>query len=179
MAFTGAAQDAETARLRGEVIHALFDTLSRGQDLPAPASVAAALRQGGLAPAAAHMLAPEILTEVQACRQDPLLARLISADLPQAASEWLIEDQPAAGVVRRGKIDRLAFDGEHWWLLDYKTSRPAAGEDWESFIAQETEKYRPQLEAYREMATRARGLDPPEIIRLALYFTACRKVVQL
>ncbi len=178
VAFTGAAQTAETARVRGEVIHALFDTLSRGQDLPAPASVAAALRQGGLEPEAAARLAPEILAEVGACRQDPLLARLISADLPQAVSEWLVEDQPAPGAVRRGIIDRLAFDGEHWWLLDYKSSRPTNGEDWEAFINRETEKYRPQLLAYREMAAKAKGLAP-EAVRPALYFTAIRKVVEL
>ncbi|MDP3183620.1 MAG: UvrD-helicase domain-containing protein [Desulfobaccales bacterium] len=176
--FTGTAEAAETPRLRGEVIHALLDTLSQEQELPAPASVAAALRQGGLAPAAAHRLAPEILAEVEACLQDPLLARLLAPNLPVALSEWLIEDQPARGVVRRGKLDRLAFDGEHWWLLDYKTSRPPEGESWEDFIAQETEKYRPQLEAYREMAARAKGLAP-EAIRVALYFTAIRKVVEL
>ena len=175
---TGAAEAAEMARLRGEVIHALFETLSRGQDLPAPASVAAALRQGGLAPEAAARLASEILAEVGACRQDPFLARLISADLPQAVSEWLIEDQPAPGAVRRGKLDRLAFDGEHWWLLDFKTSRPQKGETWEDFIAQETEKYRPQLEAYRQMAARAKGLAP-EAVRPALYFTAIQKVLEL
>jgi ATP-dependent exoDNAse (exonuclease V) beta subunit len=76
-------------------------------------------------------------------------------------------------------IDLLSFDGQDWWLLDYKTSRPAAGEDWEAFITQETEKYRPQLAAYREMAARARGIEPPERLRLALYFTACRKVVEM
>ncbi len=56
-------------------------------------------------------------------------------------------------------IDRLAFDGKYWWLLDFKTSRPAAGEDWEAFTTRETEKYRPQLLAYREMAAKARELN--------------------
>ena len=70
-------------------------------------------------------------------------------------------------------------DGQTWWLLDYQTSRPAAGEDWEAFITQETEKYRPQLLAYREMAAKAKGIEPPEAIRLGVYFTACRKVVEV
>jgi len=73
----------------------------------------------------------------------------------------------------------LAFDGHNWWLLDFKTSRPAQGEDWEAFITQETEKYRPQLLAYREMAAKAQGIEPPEAIRLGIYFTACRKVVEM
>ena len=61
-------------------------------------------------------------------------------------------------------------------LQDLPARKPA--EDWEDFIAQETEKYRPQLLAYREMAARAKGLRPEEI-RLALYFTACRKAVEV
>jgi ATP-dependent exoDNAse (exonuclease V) beta subunit len=76
-------------------------------------------------------------------------------------------------------IDLLAFDGKDWWLLDFKTSRPAPGEDWEAFITRETEKYRPQLLAYREMAARAREIEPPETIRLGIYFTAGRKVVEV
>ena len=59
--------------------------------------------------------------------------------------------------MRRGKIDRLVFDGESWWILDYKSSRPEPPADWEKFIAQETEKYRPQLLAYREMTAKAKG----------------------
>jgi len=100
-------------------------------------------------------------------------------DIPQAASEWLLEDRPHPGAIRRGVIDRLAFDGNDWWLLDYKTSRPAAGEDWEAFIHRETEKYRPQILAYREMAAKAKEIEPPEAIRLGVYFTACRKVVEM
>ena len=73
-------------------------------------------------------------------------------------SEWLLEDLAAPGNVRRGKIDRLVFDGESWWILDYKSSRPEPPEDWENFIARETEKYRPQLLAYREMTAKAKGL---------------------
>lgn len=79
----------------------------------------------------------------------------------------------------RGQIDRLVFDGGQWWLLDYKTSRPAAGVDWELFIQQETEKYRPQLLAYREMAARFFGVEPPEAIKAVLYFTACQRHVIL
>ena len=100
-------------------------------------------------------------------------------DIPQAASESLLEDRPHPGAIRRGVIDRLAFDGNDWWLLDYKTSRPAAGEDWEAFISRETEKYRPQLLAYREMAAKVKGLASPGDIRVGIYFTAYRKVVEV
>jgi len=173
-----AGEDPDAARLRGEIMHRALETLSQGGELPEAAAVVAALRQGGLAPAAAAGLAPEILAELTACRQDPFLARLLDLGLPAAVSEWRLEDRPAPDTIRRGKMDRLVFDGATWWLLDYKTSRPAAGEDWDTFITQETERYRPQLLAYREMAARAQGLEP-ETIRLLLYFTACRKVLEM
>jgi ATP-dependent exoDNAse (exonuclease V) beta subunit len=134
------------------------------------------LRREGLDPGLAAELAPEILAEVEACRREAFLSRVLGPDVP-AWNEWLLEDRKAPGIIRRGKIDRLVFDGENWWLLDYKTSRPPHGQAWEEFIVQETEKYRPQLLAYREMAARARGLEPPEAIRLVLYFTACQRAV--
>jgi len=169
----------DAARLRGEIMHRALDTWAKGQPWPDTAALAAALRQGGLPMAAAASLATEIAVELAACQADPFLAALLAPDLPWAASEWLVEDQPEPGLIRRGIIDRLAFDGRNWWLLDFKTSRPAAGEDWETFAAQETEKYRPQLTAYREMAARVKGVAAPEDIRVGIYFTAGQKMVEI
>jgi ATP-dependent helicase/nuclease subunit A len=174
-----APDDGEAARLRGEITHRALETLARGGPQPDVAALTAALRQAGMPAAAAATLAPQIQAELEACQADPFLAALLRPDLPGAASEWLLEDQMQPGAIRRGVIDRLAFDGRHWWLLDYKTSRPAAGEDWDAFLAQETEKYRPQLLAYREMAAKAKGLASPADIRVGIYFTACRKVVEI
>jgi ATP-dependent exoDNAse (exonuclease V) beta subunit len=176
---TELAEDGDGARLRGVIMHRALQTLAMGGPLPDVPALAAALRQERMSAPAAAILAAEIQAELSACQADPFLAALLAPDIPGAASEWLLEDQPQPGAIRRGVIDRLAFDGQDWWLLDYKTSRPAAGEDWEAFIARETEKYRPQLAAYREMAARAQGIEPPEAIRLGIYFTACRKLVEM
>ena len=173
-----AGEDPEIPRLRGEIIHRGLDTLARGGELPGLAGLAAALRQVGLAPETAAALAPELLAELQACRQDPWLAPRLDPKRPGAASEWLLEDLAAPGTLRRGQIDRLAFDGRDWWLLDYKSSRPEDPAAWKDFISGEVVKYRPQLLAYREMAARARGLRLGEI-RLAIYFTACRRAVEV
>jgi ATP-dependent helicase/nuclease subunit A len=178
-AETGEAEAGEAARLRGEVTHRALETLASGGTPPDTPALAAALRQAGMPAAAAAALAPEIQAELRACQDDPVLASLLNPDLPVAASEWLLEDQRQPGIIRRGVIDRLAFDGKDWWLLDFKTSRPAAGEDWEAFIHQETEKYRPQLLAYREMAAKAKGMGTPEAIRLGIYFTASRKLAEI
>lgn len=162
------------ARIRGEVIHALLETASLGYPLPDFRGVAAALRQAGLDQETAARAAPEVLAEVGACLADPFLARLLAPDLEEARSEWLLEDAPGEGIIRRGKIDRFVRDGDKWWLVDYKTSRPPEGQDWEAFMAAEAEKYRPQLLAYRDMAAKAKGLSP-ESIHPVIYFTACQR----
>ena len=167
----------DTPRVRGEVTHRLMETISKGGALPAPPAVAAALRQGGVAPETAARLAPKILAEVAACRRDPFLAGLLEAGT-RRRSEWLLEANAGPGCIRRGQIDLLAFDGQSWWLVDYKTSRPEREEDWQEFIRQETAKYRPQLLAYQEMAARLKGLAL-ESIRLVLYFTGCQRAVEL
>jgi ATP-dependent helicase/nuclease subunit A len=177
-AETAGLEDPEIPRLRGEIIHRGLETLALGGELPGVAGLAAALRQEGLDPAKAAALAPELLAELAACRRDPWLAPLLDPKRAQGVSEWLLEDLAAPGNVRRGKIDRLVFDGESWWILDYKSSRPEPPEDWENFIVRETAKYRPQLLAYREMTAKAKGVRPEEI-RLAIYFTACRRAVEM
>jgi ATP-dependent helicase/nuclease subunit A len=165
------------ARARGEVTHRLLQSQTRGDALPGEPGVAAALVGLGVSRETAQGLALEILAEVAACLSDPFLKNLLS---PAAAvCEWALEDQPASGVIRRGRLDLLAFDGRDWWLVDFKSSRPPGRMSWEDFLSQEQEKYCPQLEAYREMTARVKGLSPLEDIRLALYFTACRKMVEL
>jgi ATP-dependent exoDNAse (exonuclease V) beta subunit len=176
---TEPAEDGDAARLRGVIMHRALQTLALGGAVPAAPSLAAALRQEGLTAPAAAALAVEIQAELAACQADPVLTSLLRPDIPGAASEWFLEDQPHPGAIRRGMIDHLSFDGQDWWLLDYKSSRPADGEDWEAFLRRETDKYRPQLLAYREMAARAKGIDPPAAIRLVLYFTACRRAVEV
>jgi ATP-dependent helicase/nuclease subunit A len=164
------------ARARGEVIHRLLETHVQGSGLPEEQGVAAALVGLGVSGEMARGLAPEILAEVCACLQEPFLKNVLASGV--AVSELLLEDQPSPGILRRGRLDLLAFDGRDWWLVDFKTSRPPAGGAWDDFLVQETAKYRAQLLAYREMTAKARGLSP-EVIRLALYFTAYRNVVEL
>jgi ATP-dependent helicase/nuclease subunit A len=164
------------ARVRGEVTHRLLETLAHGQPIPDEPAVVAALVGSGLSRDVAQGLSPEILAEVEACWEDSLFQSLLTNEV--AVSEWLLEDQPTPGVIRRGRLDLLSFNGREWWVVDFKTSRPPQGENWDDFLRKEGEKYRPQLLAYREMVAQARGLSP-EAIRLALYFTACRQVVEL
>ena len=172
--------ESDIPRLRGELIHRTLETLAAGDEPPSEAALTIAIRQAGVAADLAPTLARELAAELMACRREPFLARLLEScrTQGQGMSEWLLEDRPAQGVFRRGRIDLLARDGDVWWLVDFKTSRPAAGEDWEAFMARELEKYRPQLLAYQEMVAKIKGLDP-ESIRPALYFTAGPRLAPL
>ncbi|MFP3868466.1 MAG: UvrD-helicase domain-containing protein [Desulfobacteraceae bacterium] len=166
-------------KARGEVIHRLLARLAQGEPLPDHKAVAASLYGLGINAEAVSSLAQEILDEVTVACQEPFLAYLLRSDYPQSWTEWALEDCPQPGQIRRGQIDRLIFDGSQWWLVDYKTARPAAGESVPEFLAREAEKYRPQLVAYQAMAAQTLGLANAGQIRLALYYTALRQKITL
>lgn len=167
-----------TARARGVVTHRILQGLARETVLPGAGAVKTALLVEGIFPNEAGTLAESILKEVKACLQDPFLAWLLGGDHEQAYSEWALEDRPAPGQIRSGTIDRLVFDGACWWLVDYKTSRPAEGEGEEAFLQREAEQYRRQLLAYREMVAQFFGAAP-ETIRPIIYFTALQRKTDL
>ncbi len=90
---------------------------------------------------------------------------LFAPDHREAATELALTGL-ADGRLVNVSIDRTFIDFEGTrWVIDYKTSRHEGG-SLEEFLAQEQERYRPQLERY---ALLARGLGP-EPVRAALYF---------
>ncbi|MDE2137924.1 MAG: PD-(D/E)XK nuclease family protein, partial [Gammaproteobacteria bacterium] len=90
---------------------------------------------------------------------------ILDAGHREAHSEWELSGV-SGGRLRSVVIDRCFIDGDGArWVIDYKTSAHEGGALGE-FLAQELERYRPQLEAYRELA-RALGAQP---VRAALYF---------
>ncbi|HTQ98769.1 MAG TPA: UvrD-helicase domain-containing protein [Candidatus Acidoferrum sp.] len=76
-------------------------------------------------------------------------------------------------------VDRtfVTAEGERW-IVDYKTATPAAGQSVENFLAQQAERYRPQLTTYRELLAVA---DPSTAgrCRVALYFTGLDRLHEL
>ncbi|MCL6622850.1 MAG: UvrD-helicase domain-containing protein [Syntrophobacterales bacterium] len=161
---------------RGDLLHRLLEAGLRGEALPDAAGVAAAMRRRGVPAALAPTAARDILTEAAACLADPFLRELAAAaDLRQ---EWLLEGLVTPGEIRRGRPDLLARQGDVWWLVDFKSSRPPAEMAWDDFLAREVERHRPQLLAYRELAAARLGLSP-DSLRPVLYFTACQRRVDL
>ena len=165
-------------RARGAVTHRLIEHLSRGRPLPEAVVLVAALISEGISQTAAEPLANEILKEVQLCHQEDFFSWLLKQNHLQALSEWSLEDLPGADKIRTGTVDRLVFDGTHWWVVDYKTSRPVGGESVDSFLEREASLYRPQLQAYGEMVANYFKVDS-RAIRTVLYFTALQRKVEL
>ncbi len=64
-------------------------------------------------------------------------------------------------------IDRTFVADGLRWVVDYKTSTPAPGEQLEDFLQREGSRYQPQLQVYAELMQR---FDPHHQIKAALYF---------
>lgn len=109
--------------------------------------------------------------------------------LADATGRWLLDGRhaesaceqsfwalPVAGGrfarAQNSIIDRTFVDQGVRWIIDYKSSEPAAGQSLGEFLAQEAELYRPQLARYRALfaAPEMTGTDNPAAIKTALYF---------
>jgi len=90
---------------------------------------------------------------------------ILSGTHREAYCEWELSGE-SGGFLRNVKIDRSFVDESGIrWVIDYKTSAHEGG-DLEGFLAQEAERYRPQLEGYVALAQSI----GPERVRAALYF---------
>ena len=98
---------------------------------------------------------------------DSETGRWLLTDYPDKANELtlhgIIDHQIIHAVVDRTFIDASGVR----WVVDYKTSQCPVGMSIDSFLQDETKKYRPQLETY---ATLLNALDPETEIRCGLYF---------
>lgn len=171
-------EDDPNARARGAVTHKLLEHLGKENPLPQTAAVVAALISEGVLETEAQELAEEILQEIQDCLQEEFFGWLLSKGHPQAYCEWSLEDRPAENQIRTGIVDRVVFDGDNWWVVDYKTSRPVTGESDEDFLEREVVLYRPQLLAYKEMVANSLNVDINSV-RPVLYFTALQRKLEM
>jgi ATP-dependent helicase/nuclease subunit A len=162
----------ETQRHIGTVVHAWLARLAHAPRLPSPeslgeesAGVVAQLARLGV-PVDERAGALEIiLTALRRTLADERGRWILSGAHSEAHSEWPLSGV-SAGRLRNVVIDRSFIDASGArWVIDYKTSRHEGG-DLEGFLAQEMERYRPQLVDYRSLAARL----GPEPVRAALYF---------
>jgi ATP-dependent exoDNAse (exonuclease V) beta subunit len=85
----------------------------------------------------------------------------------EAASELALNGMVESQLVR-ATLDRTFVDSDGTrWIVDYKTSSPAQGEDESLFMSREADRYRDQMSLY---AALVRQMEPQRPVRLALYF---------
>ena len=83
-----------------------------------------------------------------------------------AACELALTGQ-VNGQLIHAVVDRTFVADGIRWVIDYKTSSPAAGESAEAFLQREKEHYREQMENYRRLFM---ALEPEREVLAALYF---------
>jgi ATP-dependent exoDNAse (exonuclease V) beta subunit len=155
----------ETQRDIGTAVHAWLARLAGAPQLPEGAAVLAQLARLGVPRSEQPRALEVILTALRQTLADERGRWILTGSHREAYSEWELSGV-SGGRLRNVKIDRSFIDASGTrWVIDYKTSTHEGG-DLEGFLAQEIDRYRPQLEAYLELA-RAAG---PQPVRAALYF---------
>ncbi len=164
----------EYAAMRGTITHRLIETLWQDGVLPETERIATALAAGGMDADTARTVAHEIASEITTCQKEAFFKWLLDRKTPDGQSEFAIEALKQRGTVQTGILDFVRQDGDVWWIVDFKTSRPATGQGEIEFVEQQAEYYRSQLLAYQAMLAKARRLDLAQI-KIGFYFTSLQK----
>jgi ATP-dependent exoDNAse (exonuclease V) beta subunit len=158
------------ARTVGTVVHAELQRFAALSDLPEPRHLRAAdylpwLAEHGVPEAEAPTAAARIVAALVATLGDARGRWLLAAAGREASSELRLSGVYEGSIVNIS-IDRMLVD-EHGdrWIVDYKTSTHEGGE-LAHFLAQQLERYAPQLQRYAAIA----GALWPGRLRTALYF---------
>jgi ATP-dependent helicase/nuclease subunit A len=163
----------QTARAVGTVVHAelqrcaqrLVPEISAQFWLAAP-RYAEWLAELGVAVAARGGAVLQVLQILQATLRDPRGRWLLTDSEHRAAwSERALTGMHAGRIVNI-VIDRMFIDRDgQRWVVDYKTSSHEGGAR-DRFVADQLERYRPQLQRYAALAAQL----GPEPVRCAIYF---------
>lgn len=155
----------------GTVTHAFLHRIAReGVDawdeallIQRNGNIRAALLAAGIAPDDLDAATDKVATALRNVLRDQRGRWLLQAH-PEAQSEFAITAVIDAEM-RRLKVDRTFIENGERWIVDYKVADRQGG-DRESFLRAQLEKYRADLERYRQ-ALAALDARPA---RLALYF---------
>ena len=161
----------DTSRHAGTVVHELLkrvaadglDKWSEARVLSLRDFVGSELLRLGVPgneePAAAKQVLRAVANTIGSKR-----GRWILSPHKQARSEWAVSGRVNESLVS-GTVDRAFSDDGVYWIIDFKNS-DHTGTSLEKFLANEKERYQPQLEQYAAVISRL--VDAP--ISLGLYF---------
>ena len=162
----------EDARLTGNLVHRLLQQIA-GQGLETWSA------GGGMA-TRENWCRQQLLSEgVQGKKADSIIARTSQAIkncLGSDRGRWILESHENGaceyaltavldGLPRNLVLDRSFVEHGTRWIIDYKTSSHSGG-DLAGFLKNEADRYREQLQLYRE----AVAINETRPIRTALYF---------
>jgi ATP-dependent exoDNAse (exonuclease V) beta subunit len=106
------------------------------------------------------------------------VCRALDKILESERGRWILAahkdhqcELPVSGVVAgqlvHAVIDRIFFEGENCWIIDYKNSSPQDGEALDTFLVREALHYRNQLKTYADLVAQR---YPTYCVKGALYF---------
>jgi ATP-dependent exoDNAse (exonuclease V) beta subunit len=162
----------EDARLTGNLVHRLLQLIARK-------GLETWSAGGGMA-AREDWCRRQLLSEgVQGGKADSIISRTslaIKNCLESDRGKWILESHENGeceyaltavldGQPRNLVLDRSFVEDGTRWIIDYKTSSHGGG-DLEGFLKNEADRYREQLQRYRE----AVAINETRPIRTALYF---------
>lgn len=160
----------EEARVAGVLVHRELERIGRAR-LPVsaladePARWHAALLGEGLPESRAAAAAQRVRAALARVRSSDVAARLLDPLAAEAVSELALTAD-LDGELVRVRIDRSFVDpAGHRWIVDWKTGHHSGG-GLEHFLAEELERYAPQLARYARVLRLYDGRPQ----RLALYF---------
>jgi ATP-dependent exoDNAse (exonuclease V) beta subunit len=168
------AESGEHAAVRGTITHRLIQTLWHEGSLPDSEKIAAAIAAGGVSLEAAEVMAQGVADEVKACQKESFFRWLLDRSRPVGESEYALEAVKREGTIHTGILDFVRQDGDCWWIVDFKTSRPKTGQTEAEFVEEQAEYYRPQLAAYQDMLAKTNGIDITQV-KKGLYFTSIQQ----
>ncbi len=165
-----------TDRVVGTVIHETLENLSLLPELPwqlpdcEARRIQRRLQELGLWGESLGCASARVRASVESTINDNEKGRwILSSSHPQAHSELALS-RCRDGVVEDIVIDRTFLDAASGlrWVVDYKSSEPAEGQELISFLDEEARRYSEQLQGYRDAVSHL-GAEP---VRCALYFTS-------
>ena len=166
----------QSERAIGTVVHLALEHLSALDSLPQEAAEddlqrwQLALQRLGLCGERLQTALAAVQGSVNMCLADEQGRWVLSSAHPQARSEWALTRVSDDGRIEDLIVDRTFLDETTAtrWVVDYKNSQPAPGEDLTQFLARESLGYHEQLLRYRNTLADLHT----EPLCCALYFTA-------
>jgi len=128
------------------------------------------LAQQGINP----LTIPHALSKVHAAirhtLEDPRGQWLLSQQHADSHTEYALWDHKGQHIIDRTFIDNNDQQGKTRWIIDYKSSEPAPGQNRTEFLEEQQQQHQAQLERYRALFKKKMVGEECYRIRTALYF---------